>query len=348
MPNGRRRYYILRKKGTKGFLTPEEKLLYGDEPIFIKGKWCTYSPLGSDWHYHTGCVVPLSDWVRSSGDALFVIGLCVVAFVKFTFLSILRYEIKEMIQKIRLMQNESQQMNGELATALGLYNHSEATSSSTSSIASASPRASKLRTTTDAKATPVVTTNDVKRKANHTTQQQNTASQTLPATQQQPQRNQSNPPLLPLQQQQQQQQQQPVSKVNAHSRSNSNKAKTTPDRRTSAPEDDSATKPLLDKQPHKPHHHQQQQQQQQQQHGGQHELSDFAENRSGADTSWCTFRPIHPERGEVSVSVCMNNFHAMQPQPPTSTTTTAATTAASANFHPQGFRQGGSSRQTAI
>jgi type II secretory pathway component PulF len=54
--------------------------------------------------------VPLSDWVRSSGDALFVIGLCVVAFVKFTFLSILRYEIKEMIQKIRLMQNETQQV----------------------------------------------------------------------------------------------------------------------------------------------------------------------------------------------------------------------------------------------
>ncbi len=36
MPNGRRRYYILKKKGTKGFLTPEEKLLYGDEPIFMQ------------------------------------------------------------------------------------------------------------------------------------------------------------------------------------------------------------------------------------------------------------------------------------------------------------------------
>ena len=110
VPNGRRRYYILKKKGTKGFLTPEEKLLYGDEPIFMQGKWCTYSPLGSDWHYHTGCVVPLAAWVKSGGDALFVIGLCVVAFVKFTFLSILRYEIKEMIQKIKLMQNETQQV----------------------------------------------------------------------------------------------------------------------------------------------------------------------------------------------------------------------------------------------
>ena len=135
----------MKRKGTKGFLTPEEKLLYGDEPIFMQGKWCTYSPLGSDWHYHTGCVMPLSDWVKSSGDALFVIGLCVVAFVKFTFLSILRYEIKEMIQKIKLMQNESQQMNGELATALGLYNHSQATSSSTSSIASRSSRISQRR-----------------------------------------------------------------------------------------------------------------------------------------------------------------------------------------------------------
>ena len=124
LQNGRRRYYILRKKGTKGFLTPEEKLLYGDEPIFMQGKWCTYSPLGSDWHYHTGCVVPLADWVKSGGDALFVIGLCVVAFVKFTFLSILRYEIKEMITKIRLMQNESTQVTSITLSTPSLIWHS--------------------------------------------------------------------------------------------------------------------------------------------------------------------------------------------------------------------------------
>ncbi len=55
-------------------------------------------------------------------------------------------------------------MNGELATALGLYNHSEATSSSTSSIASASK-------TKSADAKTAVTTNDVRRKVNNPLQQ---------------------------------------------------------------------------------------------------------------------------------------------------------------------------------
>jgi len=35
-------------------------------------------------------------------------------------LGFLHYEIKEMVQKIRLMQKERQQMNGDLAAALGL------------------------------------------------------------------------------------------------------------------------------------------------------------------------------------------------------------------------------------
>lgn len=122
----------------------------------MQGKWCTYSPQGSDWHHHVGCVEPLTAWVKSGGDILvafgkfwdffnyklkeislqlfqFVIGLCVVAFVKFTFLSILRYEIKEMIQKIKMMKNETQQMNGELATALGM-NNSNLSASDASSI----------------------------------------------------------------------------------------------------------------------------------------------------------------------------------------------------------------------
>lgn len=45
-------------------------------------------------------------WLRSTADILFVIGYCVIAFLKLCFLGILRYEIKEMIQKIKLLQNE--------------------------------------------------------------------------------------------------------------------------------------------------------------------------------------------------------------------------------------------------
>lgn len=45
-------------------------------------------------------------WLRSTADILFVFGYCVIAFLKICFLGILRYEIKEMIQKIKLMHTE--------------------------------------------------------------------------------------------------------------------------------------------------------------------------------------------------------------------------------------------------
>lgn len=35
-----------------------------------------------------------------------MLGYCVIAFLKLSFLGILRYEIKEMIQKIKLLQTE--------------------------------------------------------------------------------------------------------------------------------------------------------------------------------------------------------------------------------------------------
>ena len=72
------------------------------------------------WHYHGGCSEPLKDWVRQSGDTLFVIGFCVIAFLKMTFLGILHYEIKEMIQKIQMLQKESQEMNGDLLRLEGV------------------------------------------------------------------------------------------------------------------------------------------------------------------------------------------------------------------------------------
>ena len=56
------------------------------------------------WHFHVGCHAPLGLWLSSCADALFVIGFCVIAFLKFTFLGLLRFEIKEMIQKIKVLQ----------------------------------------------------------------------------------------------------------------------------------------------------------------------------------------------------------------------------------------------------
>ena len=41
-------------------------------------------------------------------------------FIFFVFAGILHYEIKEMIQKIQLLQKETQEMNGELVTGFGL------------------------------------------------------------------------------------------------------------------------------------------------------------------------------------------------------------------------------------
>lgn len=56
--------------------------------------------------YEQGCLDKLVTWLRNTADILFVIGYCVIAFLKLSFLGILRYEIKEMIQKIKLLQQE--------------------------------------------------------------------------------------------------------------------------------------------------------------------------------------------------------------------------------------------------
>lgn len=55
-------------------------------------------------------------WMRHTADILFVLGYCVIAFLKLCFLGILRYEIKEMIQKIKLLQTEMAQaiLNAEM------------------------------------------------------------------------------------------------------------------------------------------------------------------------------------------------------------------------------------------
>ncbi|VVC94188.1 uncharacterized protein LOC126971171 [Leptidea sinapis] len=56
---------------------------------------------------HTAaCAERLLAWLKKTADALFVLGYCVIAFLKFCFLGILRCEIKEMIQKIRILRSE--------------------------------------------------------------------------------------------------------------------------------------------------------------------------------------------------------------------------------------------------
>ncbi|XP_076662479.1 uncharacterized protein LOC143365814 [Halictus rubicundus] len=54
--------------------------------------------------YARGCDESLIRWLQKTADLLFVLGFCVIAFAKLCFLGILRYEIREMIQKIRLLR----------------------------------------------------------------------------------------------------------------------------------------------------------------------------------------------------------------------------------------------------
>ena len=56
--------------------------------------------------FFQGCIDKVVSWLRNTADILFVLGYCVIAFLKLSFLGILRYEIKEMIQKIKLLQTE--------------------------------------------------------------------------------------------------------------------------------------------------------------------------------------------------------------------------------------------------
>lgn len=64
--------------------------------------------LAETLHYSAGCEVKLKKWLRDSAHVLGVLGYCVIAFLKLCFLGILRYEIKEMIQKIKMLQGELQ------------------------------------------------------------------------------------------------------------------------------------------------------------------------------------------------------------------------------------------------
>ncbi|GLV41611.1 Tetraspanin 5D [Carabus blaptoides fortunei] len=56
--------------------------------------------------HSAGCEERLQVYLRQSADILFILGYCVIAFLKLCFLGILRYEIREMIQKIKILQAE--------------------------------------------------------------------------------------------------------------------------------------------------------------------------------------------------------------------------------------------------
>ncbi|CAM1319543.1 Uncharacterised protein g7242 [Pycnogonum litorale] len=57
-----------------------------------------------------GCLDAVRRWIRLRADVLFTLGYCVIAFLKFCFLGILKYEIREMIQKIKMINGAG---NGE-------------------------------------------------------------------------------------------------------------------------------------------------------------------------------------------------------------------------------------------
>ncbi|KAG8185114.1 hypothetical protein JTE90_014589 [Oedothorax gibbosus] len=53
----------------------------------------------------SGCYEPVHRWLQHAADTLCVTGFCVIAFLKLCFLGILRYEIREMIQKIKVLRD---------------------------------------------------------------------------------------------------------------------------------------------------------------------------------------------------------------------------------------------------
>ena len=71
--------------------------------------------------YDRGCDLVLRTWMRSSTEALMILGFCVITFIKFCFVGILKFEITEMIEKIKVLQSDpANSANPELAAALGL------------------------------------------------------------------------------------------------------------------------------------------------------------------------------------------------------------------------------------
>lgn len=90
--------------GLNGSLTNVTRAPYSTSPSAL-------SPSFQSSHHNEGiasqgCARLIHDWMQRCADVLFVLGYCVIAFLKLCFLGILRYEIKEMIQKIKILTGE--------------------------------------------------------------------------------------------------------------------------------------------------------------------------------------------------------------------------------------------------
>ena len=73
-----------------------------NEQIYTRDKCVTsYDP---DLVYIYGCYDHIHHWLQHSADLLSILGFCVISFIKVCFLAILKYEIKEMIQKIKVLK----------------------------------------------------------------------------------------------------------------------------------------------------------------------------------------------------------------------------------------------------
>ena len=64
---------------------------------------CNYN-YDAELIYVYGCYDQVYEWLHYFASVLLVLGFCVISFVKLCFLCILRYEIKEMIQKIKVLK----------------------------------------------------------------------------------------------------------------------------------------------------------------------------------------------------------------------------------------------------
>ncbi|XP_066159196.1 CD63 antigen-like [Euwallacea fornicatus] len=76
---------------------------------------CCYEPAPNATRctnvHSIGCDERLLAYLRSTASLLAILGYCVLAFLKLCFLGILRYEIREMIQKIRILKVEQELPN---------------------------------------------------------------------------------------------------------------------------------------------------------------------------------------------------------------------------------------------
>lgn len=95
----------------------EDEDLWPSSSVECGGVWPSVGDV-SDVH-ESGCGEFVSSWLHMTGDTLFVLGYCVLAFIKLCFLAILRYELREMVAKIKILQSEQAMMNSSSAAGAG-------------------------------------------------------------------------------------------------------------------------------------------------------------------------------------------------------------------------------------